>query len=62
MVGAVGTLMGECGVNISFMNVGRHEKSGVALMVLALDDSLTAEQIERVREIPGIVGVRLARL
>ena len=33
MVGAVGTLMGEFGVNISYMNVGRHEKSGIALMV-----------------------------
>jgi D-3-phosphoglycerate dehydrogenase len=62
MVGAVGTLMGEFGVNISYMNVGRHEKSGNALMVLALDDTLTPEQIARVREIEGIVGVRLARL
>jgi D-3-phosphoglycerate dehydrogenase / 2-oxoglutarate reductase len=62
MVGAVGTLMGEFGVNISFMNVGRHEKSGNALMVLALDEALSPEQIARVREISGIIGVRLARL
>jgi len=62
MVGAVGTLMGEFGVNISFMNVGRHEKRGVALMVLALDEALTAEQIGRVKEIPDILGVKLARL
>ncbi len=62
MVGSVGTLMGEFGVNISFMNVGRHEKRGVALMVLALDDTLTPEQISRVKEIPGILGVKLARL
>jgi D-3-phosphoglycerate dehydrogenase / 2-oxoglutarate reductase len=62
MIGAVGTLMGEWGVNISFMNVGRHEKSGVALMVIALDDTLDAQQIARVREVEGIVGVRLARL
>jgi len=62
MVGAVGTLMGQFGVNISFMNVGRHEKRGVALMVLALDDQLSAEQIERVKEIPDILGVKLAQL
>lgn len=62
MVGAVGTYMGEWGVNINYMNVGRHEESGVALMVLALDDALTDEQIGKIREIPGIVGVRLARL
>ena len=62
MVGAVGTMMGEWGVNISFMNVGRHPNTGNALMVLALDETLTPEQIEKVREVPGIIGVRLARL
>jgi len=62
MVGAVGTLMGEFGVNISFMNVGRHEKRGVALMVLALDDLVSPEQIERVKEIPDILSVKLAQL
>jgi D-3-phosphoglycerate dehydrogenase len=62
MVGAVGTLMGEFGVNISYMNVGRHEKRGVALMVLALDDTLTNEQTSRIKEISGILSVKLARL
>jgi D-3-phosphoglycerate dehydrogenase len=62
MVGAVGMLMGEFGVNISYMNVGRHEKSGVALMVLALDDPLDPAQLDRVREIEGIIGARLAQL
>ena len=62
MVGAVGMLMGEFGVNISFMNVGRHEKRGVALMVLTLDDALAAEQLDRVKQIPDVFGVRLARL
>lgn len=62
MIGAVGTLMGEFGVNISFMNVGRHEKRGTALMVLALDETLTPEQIARIKEIPDILGVKLARL
>jgi len=62
MVGAVGTLMGEFGVNISFMNVGRHEARGVALMVLALDEQLTPEQIEQVKEISGVLGVKLAEL
>ena len=62
MIGAVGTLVGEFKVNISFMNVGRHEKRGEALMVLALDEALDADQIGRVREISGILNVKLARL
>ena len=62
MVGAVGMLMGEFGVNINYMNVDKDEKRGVALMVLTLDDTLTAEQIARVKAIPDILGVKLARL
>lgn len=62
MIGAVGTLMGEFGINISYMNVGRHEKSGNALMVISVDDAASPEQIERVREIQGVIGVRLARI
>jgi len=62
MIGAVGMLMGEFDVNINHMDVGSHEKRGTALMVLALDRALSPEQIGRVKEIPDIFGVKLARL
>jgi D-3-phosphoglycerate dehydrogenase / 2-oxoglutarate reductase len=62
MIGAVGTLMGEFGINISFMNVGRHDKRGVALMVLTLDEQVSPEQIEQIKQVSGILGVRLARI
>ncbi|MBI2912668.1 MAG: phosphoglycerate dehydrogenase, partial [Chloroflexi bacterium] len=62
MIGALGMLLGQFDVNISFMNVGRHEKRGMALMVLTLDQALTPEQLTKVREIPDIFGVKLARL
>lgn len=62
MIGAVGALLGSFDVNISFMNVGRHEKRGLALMVLTLDEPLSAEQLKKVREIPDIYSAKLARL
>jgi D-3-phosphoglycerate dehydrogenase len=62
MIGAVGTLLGGFDVNISFMNVGRHQKRGRALMVLTLDEPLTPEQLRAVRQIPNIYSARLARL
>ncbi len=62
MIGAVGTILGDFNVNISFMNVGRHERRGSALMVLALDEALTGEQLKKVKEIPGIFSARLVRL
>ncbi len=62
MIGAVGTLLGQFDVNISFMNVGRHEKRGTALMVLTLDEPMTPEQLDEVRKIPDIISAKLVRL
>jgi D-3-phosphoglycerate dehydrogenase len=62
MIGAVGTLLGQFDVNISFMNVGRHERRGTALMVLTLDERMTAEQLDEVRQIPDILSAKLVRL
>lgn len=62
MIGAVGTLLGGFDVNISFMNVGRHEKRGTALMVLTLDEALTSEQLNEVRKVSGILSAKLLRL
>jgi len=61
MIGAIGTLLGEFKVNISFMDVGRGE-GGNALMVLTLDEPLTDEQLEQVKQVPDVFGVKLARL
>lgn len=62
MIGAVGTTLGEFDVNISFMNVGRHERRGHALMVITLDEALTPEQLEKVQQIPDVYDARLVRL
>ena len=62
MIGAMGTMLGGFDVNISFMNVGRHQRRDRALMVLALDEALSPEQLKKVREIPNIFSARLARL
>jgi hypothetical protein len=62
MIGVVGTTLGEFDVNISFMNLGRHERRGHALMVMTLDEALTPGQLEKVQQIPDIYAARLARL
>jgi D-3-phosphoglycerate dehydrogenase len=62
MIGAIGTMLGDFNVNISFMNVGRHTARGKALMVLMLDEALSPEQLKTLQSIPDIYGVKLARL
>ena len=62
MIGAIGMLLGQFDVNISFMNVGRHEKRGTALMVITMDEGLAPEQLDEVRKVPDIISTKLVRL
>lgn len=58
LIGAVGTLLGEAGVNIAAMLVGRRAVRGDAVMVLAVDDPISAAALERLRTVPGMAHVR----
>jgi D-3-phosphoglycerate dehydrogenase len=50
MIGKVGTVLGNAGVNIGSMQVGRHEAGGMALMGITVDTPLTPEIVSRIRE------------
>jgi D-3-phosphoglycerate dehydrogenase / 2-oxoglutarate reductase len=49
VVGRVGTLLGEAGVNIANMAVSRSREAGKALMALSIDTPASPEVIERLR-------------
>jgi D-3-phosphoglycerate dehydrogenase len=49
VIGRVGTLFGEAGVNIANMTVSRTRRGGKALMALSIDQPAPAELVERLR-------------
>ena len=49
VIGRVGTMFGEAGVNIANMAVSRTKEGGKALMALAIDSEPPAELVERIR-------------
>jgi D-3-phosphoglycerate dehydrogenase / 2-oxoglutarate reductase len=49
VIGRVGTLFGEAGINIAGMTVSRSRRSGKALMALTVDSRPPAELVERLR-------------
>ena len=49
VIGRVGTLFGEAGVNIANMTVSRTRRGGKALMVLSVDTPPPPELVERLR-------------
>jgi len=50
VIGRVGSLFGDAGVNIANMNVSRTRRGGEALMVLSVDSHPPRDLVERIRE------------
>ncbi|MGB4862384.1 MAG: phosphoglycerate dehydrogenase [Tepidiformaceae bacterium] len=61
MIGRVGTLLGQIDINIQSMQVGRRGRRGRALMLIAVDEAPSDEQIAKIEAIDGIHGVKLVR-
>lgn len=57
IVGVVGTLVGQHGVNIGNMYLGRSQMGQHALMVLTLDTSVPASLVDALKAAPGIERV-----
>jgi D-3-phosphoglycerate dehydrogenase len=57
VIGRVGTVLGDAGVNIDNMDVGKTLKAGSAMMVIATATPTPADVVARLRQVPGIVDV-----
>jgi D-3-phosphoglycerate dehydrogenase len=57
VIGRVGTVLGEAGVNIADMDVGRTDEGGSALMVIATSQAVPAGVAEALRQAEGILSV-----
>jgi D-3-phosphoglycerate dehydrogenase len=62
MVGKVGTVLGDAGVNIGSLTIGRGDKGGEALSVFSLDLGVDAPTLKKLEAIPGLRGVRVVDL
>lgn len=58
VIGRVGTILGEAQINISTMQVSRHDAGGDAIMILSTDRRVDAPTLERLRSQAGISGVK----
>ncbi len=61
-IGAVGTVAGRRNINISFMEVGRIAPRGQAMMVLGVDDPISAEALAEIMALPQIDNARVVTM
>ncbi|HEY3268934.1 MAG TPA: phosphoglycerate dehydrogenase [Armatimonadota bacterium] len=58
MIGKVGTLLGNNNVNIAGMQVGRHERRGLALMILGVDDPIPEPLLQELSKLEGMENAK----
>ncbi len=61
VVGAVGTLLGQRGINIGGMELGR-QKGGKAISFIHVDNAIPKETLQELRNLPNIVSAQLVKL
>ena len=59
VIGTVGSIMGAAKINISGMQVGKTDVEGTNIMVLTIDNDVTADVIRQVTAIDGIFDAKL---
>jgi D-3-phosphoglycerate dehydrogenase len=62
IIGAVGTILGNADVNISFMHVGRRSPRSEAIMALGTDEPTTPELQARISALPHIQWLKAITL
>ncbi|GFN23083.1 phosphoglycerate dehydrogenase [Thermanaeromonas sp. C210] len=62
IIGPVGLAMGDHGINIAAMQVGRREAGGEAVMIMSIDSEVPREVLQVLRRISGVLDVRYLHL
>ncbi len=62
VVGAVGTLLGQKGINIAGLELGREKVGGMAISLVHVDDPVPKETLEALRSLPHIISADLVKL
>lgn len=62
IIGRIGTILGNDGVNIATMQVGRKEAGGTALMVMGVDGRVSEQALQEIAGLEPIQAVYLVEL
>ncbi|MFH1662480.1 MAG: phosphoglycerate dehydrogenase [Chloroflexota bacterium] len=62
LIGAVGKITGDADINISYMHLSRLKPRGQALMILALDEPLSDEQIKKILALPDVNTAKVVKI
>jgi D-3-phosphoglycerate dehydrogenase / 2-oxoglutarate reductase len=62
LIGELGSLLGSHNINIGFMQLGRDQPRGTALMVVGLDDPLNPGLLAQIEALPAVISARVVTI
>jgi len=62
VIGGIGTLMGQNGINIARMQFGRESQGGRAMSVVSVDSAISDEIMDKVRKLPNVLSAKQVRI
>jgi D-3-phosphoglycerate dehydrogenase len=62
VIGGIGTLMGQNGINIARMQFGREKQGGKAMSVVSVDSAISDEIMNKVRKLPNVLSAKQVRI
>ncbi len=58
LIGGLGTIMGEAGINIATFHLGRNRPGGDAVALIEIDQPLDREVMQKIRALPQVIRVQ----
>jgi len=62
VIGGIGMLMGQNGINIARMQFGRETAGGRAMSIVSVDTPVGEEVLTKVRKLPNVLTVKVVRI
>jgi D-3-phosphoglycerate dehydrogenase / 2-oxoglutarate reductase len=62
VIGGIGTLLGQNGVNIARMQFGRENQGGMAMSVVSIDSQVSDELMTKIKKLPNVLSVKQIRI
>jgi D-3-phosphoglycerate dehydrogenase / 2-oxoglutarate reductase len=62
VIGGIGTLLGQNGINIARMQFGREKQGGHAMSVVSIDSTVADDLMEKIKKLPNVLSAKQIRI
>jgi D-3-phosphoglycerate dehydrogenase len=62
VIGGIGTLLGQNGINIARMQFGREKQGGMAMSIVSIDSPVSDDLMAKIKLMPNVLSVKLIKI